>query len=65
MLSAIPLFTTGGGLLALMAFCYVPLGQARTVDRCELAYDLLHKYKLPANEISQCTDFLFLLYTTN
>lgn len=32
----------------------VALGEAKTYDRCQLASDLLHKYKLPANQISQC-----------
>ena len=38
----------------------VALGQAKTYDRCELASDLLHKYKLPANQISQC-NFLIII----
>ena len=58
--SATLLFTTGV-LTVLMASWYVPLCRAKTYDRCQLASDLLHKYKLPANQISQCTDF-FLFF---
>ena len=49
-------FTTGVLLAAVLAV--VPLGRAKTYDRCELARDLLFKYKLPANQISQCKSLL-------
>lgn len=60
MSSATLLFTTGT-LMVLMASWCVPLAWAKTYDRCQLASDLLYKYKLPANQISQCTDFFTLI----
>nr|CAH0105061.1 unnamed protein product [Daphnia galeata] len=50
--SATSLFMTGVLMVFMASWC-VPLGRAQTYDRCQLARDLLHKYKLPANQISQ------------
>ncbi|XP_046446453.1 lysozyme C II-like isoform X4 [Daphnia pulex] len=47
-----PLFTTSVLMVFMASWC-VPAGRAQTYDRCQLARDLLHKYKLPANQISQ------------
>lgn len=49
-------------VVALMAAWCVALGRAKTYDRCELARDLLHKHRLPANQISQCTDFPLFIF---
>jgi hypothetical protein len=58
-----PLFTTSVLMVFMASWC-VPAGRAQTYDRCQLARDLLHKYKLPANQISQCTYVVLIFHKT-
>ena len=43
----------------------VSFGSSKTYERCELARDLLEKFKFPADEVSQCKfDTPFFNYFT-
>ena len=50
--------------LCVLLFTWLVLPQlsAKTYDRCQLARELLFKYRLPADQISQCNIFSLSLF---